>query len=228
MEALIHVTGWERVSLWRRILAAFVRVAVLIAFLTILVSALGPPIGFFFTARWEGKKAPAVKVAPRPLMDYSVSDTPGTTFSYFGYAFEVPWNATFKQGGKGVGRSGIVGLTFDSGQSLIFIAPEYQGGLLNELVEDRSLNKHNLRLVFGDLTSRSAYDQYAVLLNTTPRSVRAFGPRAEAVRGITLLTIKAIALGPELETGAFSFSLPDKRGFQIGDPRKARRVHLVS
>jgi hypothetical protein len=72
----------------------------------------------------------------------------------------------------------------------------------------------------------SAYDQYAALLSTTPSSIRAFGPRAEAVRGATLLTIKAIAVGPGLETGVFSFELPDKHGFQIGDPRKSRRADL--
>jgi len=29
-----------------------------------------------------------------------------------------------------------------------------------------------------------------------------------------------------LESGAFSFDLPGKRGFQIGDPQKSRRVDL--
>jgi hypothetical protein len=41
-----------------------------------------------------------------------------------------------------------------------------------------------------------------------------------------LLTIKGMSFGPGLETGAFSFELPDKRGFQIGDLQKSRRVDL--
>jgi hypothetical protein len=40
------------------------------------------------------------------------------------------------------------------------------------------------------------------------------------------LTIKAIAVGPGLESGVFSFEFPDKRGFQVGDPRKSKRVDL--
>jgi hypothetical protein len=84
----------------------------------------------------------------------------------------------------------------------------------------------NLGPIFGDLMNRSAYDQYAALLNTTPSSIRAFGPRAEATRGVTLLTIKAIAVGPGLETGVFTFEFPDKRGFQVGDPRKSKRADL--
>jgi hypothetical protein len=223
MRALIRVTAWERVSVWRRVLGALFRVGILIAFLAVVIDLLGPPISIFLTTRMETRKVPAVKIATRVLSDYSVSDAPGMKLSYFGYEFEVPWNASFKE--KIVGKT-LVQLKFQSGQDVLFIVPSGQGGLLTEIVQDQSLKMGRLQLVFGDLMNRSAYDQYGVLLNTTPQSIRAFGPRAEAVRGVTLLTIKAIAFGPGLETGAFSFVLPGKRGFQIGDPRKSRRVDL--
>jgi hypothetical protein len=203
-------------------LGAFVRVGILIAFLTVLLNLLGPPIGILVTTRMEARKVPALKVAPLKLADYSVSNSSGTTLSNFGYEFDVPWNANFKQK---VGK-GLVEVQFESGQNVIFIVPENQSGLLTEIVEGHSLNMGDLRLVFGDLMKRSAYEQYGVLLNTTPESIQAFGLRAEAVRGVTLLTIKAIAFGPGLESGAFSFDLPGKRGFQIGDPQKSRRVDL--
>jgi len=224
MRALFRVTAWESVSLWRRVLGAFIRVGILIASLTVLINFLGPPIGIFVMARMEARKVPALKVAPLALSDYSVSSLPGTTLSYFGYEFDVPWNTNFKQ--TALGRGGLVQLQFESGQSVTLIVPENQAGLLTEIVEDHSLKMGDLRLVFGDLMNRSAYDQYGALLKTTPQSIRAFGPRAEGVRGITLLTIKAIAFGPGLESGAFSFELPDKHGFQIGDPQRSRRVDL--
>jgi hypothetical protein len=223
MRALIRVTAWERVSPGRRVLCAFGRVAMLLALLTVLINLLGPPIAVSFTARWEARRIPAVKVAPQPLADYSVSDAPGTVLSYFGYEFEVPWNASFKE--KVAGRV-MVQLKFQSGQDVLFIVPQNQGGLLTEIVQDKSMHMENLGPIFGDLMNRSAYDQYAALLNITPSSIRAFGPRTEANRGITLLTIKAIAVGPGLETGVFSFELPDKRGFQVGDPRKSKRADL--
>lgn len=159
-------------------------------------------------------------MTPRPLADYSVSDTPGTSISYFGYEFEVPWKASFEKKG-GFNKNGIVQFNFESGQAVVLIVPENYGGLLTEIADDQSLNMKNLRLVFGGLMDRSPYDQYSTLLNTTPQSIRAWGPRAEAVRGVTLLTIKAIAIpSPGLDAGAFSFELHDKRGFQIGDPQK--------
>ncbi len=229
MGALIHVTAWERVSLWRRMVCALVRVAALLLLLTVLFNLLAPPIGILLTTRWEGKKVPAVRVTPQPLTDYSVSDAPGRTLSYLGYSLEVPWTASFKAKGSENGSikgGGMMELKFDSGQILLLIAPSDQSGLLSELVQDQSMHMENLGLIFGNLMYRSPYDQYSALLNTSPSTIRAFGPRREAIRGATLLMIKAIALPASLESGAFAFQFPDKRGFQMGDPRKSRRIDL--
>ena len=228
MGFLIHVTAWERVSRWRRFGAAFARVAALIALLTVLFDLLGPPIGIYFMATWEARKIPALKVTPQPLKDYSVSEAPGTVLSYFGYRFEVPWNATFKTRGlpENTDESGWIDLDFASGQNVLFVAPADQSGLLSEVAHDHSLHAKNSRTVFGDLTNRSPYDQYSAILNVTPATIRAFGPRQDAARGMVLLTIKAIAPAGNLATGAFSFELPGKRGFQIGDPRESKSVAL--
>jgi hypothetical protein len=223
MSSLIHVTAWERVSLWRRVPCAFLRVGILLGVVTVLFALLGPPLTIFFTARWEAKKIPYVWVTQQPLVNYAVSESPGTKLSYFGYKFEVPWVGGFKERG---GKNGIVELKFDSGQILLLMAPKNQAGLLSEIVEDPSLHMKYLQPVLGELTKRSPYDQYATLLNTTPSSIHAFGSRAEAVRNETLLTIKAISSPAMLRTGAFSFDLPETHGFQIGDPGKERRAQL--
>lgn len=224
MASFIHVSAWERESLWRRILCAIMRVAVLFAALAALIDVLGPPITIFFTARWEAMKIPAIKVTPRPLADYSEAQSPGKKLSYFGYEFEVPWIASYRE--KAFRKDGLVQLEFGSGQNMTLIVPAIQSGLLTEIVKDQELQMKGLRPVFGNLLNRSAYEQYSVLLSTTPSSIRAFGPRAEAVRGVTLLRIKGIAVAPGLASGAFSFEFGDKRGFQIGDPAKFRRVDL--
>lgn len=204
-------------------LLAIVRVALLVGIVIGLIETLGPPLEILFTLRSVARRVPGVRVAPQPLEDYSVSAGPTTSLSYFGYDFEVPWNAAFKAKG---GKASIVQLQFDSGQNLTFNVPSNQSGLLSEIVQDRSLNMAGLQPVFGNLTNRSAYDQYEALLSTTPQTVRAFGPRVQAVRGTALLTIKAIAIGPGLETGVFSFKFADKHGFEIGDPQKSKRVDL--
>lgn len=224
MSSLIHVTAWERVSLWRRVPCAFLRVGILLGVVTILFALVGTPLAIFFTARWEAKKIPYLWVTQQPLVNYAVSEAPGTKLSYFGYKFEVPWTGAFKE--RRAQNVRIVQLTFDSGPVILFMAPKDHAGLLSEMVEDQSSHMKDLQLVFGDLTKRSPYDQYAALLNTTPSSIHAFGPRADATRAVTLLTIKAIASPAMLRTGAFSFDFPQSRGFQIGDPEKERRAQL--
>jgi hypothetical protein len=97
MKRLLRVTSWEKVSLWRRVPCAFGRVALLIAFLSLLIKLVGPPITIFYMARREARDLPGVRVAPKPLTDYSVSGAPGTTLSYFGYEFDLPWNTSFKE-----------------------------------------------------------------------------------------------------------------------------------
>lgn len=202
----------------------FLALGILVAFLIVLFQLLGPPLGFLITSRWEARKAPWLKVTPKPLVNYSASDSAGTALSYLGYEFEVPWNAPYKT--KAIGKGGLVQLQFESGQNATFVVPANQNALFTEIVQDKSLRMENLQAILGDLVNRPAYDQYETLLSTTPSSIHAFGPRTEAVRGMTLLTIKAIAVAPGLETGVFSFELPEKRGFQVGDPQKSKRVDL--
>jgi len=223
MRALFRVTAWERASWWRRILGAVARVAALLVILDVLFSLLGPPVAIFFTARSMGHKVPGLWQTPKPLGDYSISDAPGTTLSYSGYQFEVPWNTAFhtRKTANSTATGGWVGIWFDSGQSILFIAPYDQKGLLSEIAGDPSLKIQNARALFGGLSDASPYDQYSALLNTTPSTIRPFGPRAEAARGMMLLMIKAIAPPGNLQSGVFLFQLPGKRGFQIGDPQKS-------
>jgi hypothetical protein len=221
MGALIHVTAWERVSLWRRVPVAFLRVALLVVVLVTLLNLLGPPIGFLITARLMGRRAPEVKVSPKPLLNYSASES-AATLSENGYQFQVPWKLS-----KRVQKvaNGPVALVFEPGPALLLFTPANQGFLTN-VAQDKSMHTDNLPLVMGDLMNRTPYEQYEALLTTTPSRIHAFGPRKDAVRDLTLLFFKAIAPGPGLGTGVFSFDLPDKHGFQTGDPAKSNYVQL--
>lgn len=212
-----------RPSFGRQLLRAFVRVGIGVAILILLIIFLGPQTIMFFTLRSEAKKIPVLNVAPTPLADYSVSESPGKALSYFGYEFTVPWNSNFKE--RVVGN-GMVGLKFESGQNLIFLVASNQDGILTAVANNPSLKTDSLQDVFPDLLKRSAYDQAAALFGTTPASVHPFGPRAEASRGMLLLMFKALAASSGAESGIFTFEFPSKRGFQFGDPRKAKRTDL--
>lgn len=211
-----------RPSFGSRLLRAFIRVGIGIATLYLLGFFFGPPLMILYTIRRETKAFPAINVTPHPLTDYSVSDAPGKTISYFGYEFTVPWNTNFTE----KGGNGIAGLKFESGQNLILFVSPNTDGLLSECAKDPSMHMKALRDIFPELIKRSAYDQFAALYSTTPSNIHAFGSRADSYRGMTLLTMKTIAAPAALQTGMFSFDFSGKRGFQIGDPQKSNRMLL--
>ena len=121
---------------------------------------------------------------------------------------------------------GIVGLKFDSGQTIIFKVFPDPGGLLTEAAKDPSSHMAFLQNAFPDLMKRSAYDQYVALYDTTPASIHAFGSRVETTRGMILLTMKGLAIFPEFATGAYSLDVNGKRGFQTGNPQKTNRLYI--
>ena len=213
-----------RPSFGRRLLRAFIRVGVGIAILYLLAFLFGPPLMIFFTVRSEARKIPALNVAPKPLTDYSISDRPGSQVSYFGYEFTAPWNSKFKEAAP-VG-SGFVALKFDAGAGLVFKVFPDRGGLITEAVNNPCAHMESLKDIFPDLMKRSEYDQYMAVYSTTSASIRAFGSRVEATRGMTLLTLKAFAVPTDYVTGAYTFEVNRKRGFEIGDPQKTNHIIL--
>lgn len=225
MKFLFRVTAWERAAWWRRSLGAVGRVALLICVLNVLSDLFGPPVVAYVMLR-KVEQIHGVYVTPEPLKDYSVSSARGARLSYFGYSFEVPWTGvSIKQESPHSSRpGGIVVFSFSSGQSLVFIVPGDQSGLLAEIAHDKDMG--GLGPLFGDLVKRSPYDQYSALLNMSPSQIRLFGPSGERARGVAMLTVKALALPGAMETGAYSFELQGKRGFQLGEPSKSERVQL--
>lgn len=223
MRGLIRVTAWERKALWRRLLFASSRVGLLVVVLTVLGVVFVPPCSIFLVKRKISRSVPGVDVVVLPLSDDSVSDAPGTIVSYGELEFEVPWKTTYKIIGKG----GLKGFLFGSGEGmLVSTVTDTRDGWLTDVAKDPCMPGASLSAAFPQLIKQPAYDQWAVLLNTTPSSIHVFGDRSEAARGLSLLTFKAIMVPGDLKSGVFSFQYPDKRGFQVGDPHAFWRVYI--
>jgi hypothetical protein len=213
-----------RPSFGRRLLRAFIRVGIGIAILYLLFYLFGPPLFIFYMTRREAKQNPALNVVPKPLTDHSISDRPGSQVSYFGYEFTAPWNSKFQEAAPA--GNGFVALKFDSGEAIIFKVFPDQGGLITAAANNPCAHMESLQDIFPDLVKRSAYDQDMAVYSTTPAGIHAFGSRAEATRGMTLLTLKALAVPMDYVTGAYSFESHGKRGFEIGDPQKTNHIIL--
>jgi len=94
-----------------------------------------------------------------------------------------------------------------------------------ELAQNDSLKMRDLRLVFGDLMERSAYDQYEQFEYDSAKYPSIWATSPSCSRSY-VLTIKHIAFGPGLETGAFSFELPASVVFKSATRRNRGRVDL--
>ncbi len=73
---------------WKRVLTSLG--IVVVACVTYLW-LFGTQTFFALEAHYTARKLPFVRRIPVPLPDLSVSRVAGTTLSYFGYEFEVPW-----------------------------------------------------------------------------------------------------------------------------------------
>lgn len=206
--------------MWRRLLCAFGRVGLLIMAVTALFVVLAPTCTNLLFRR-KFSQIPGMYTVVQPLADYTASDAPGTTLSFDGFEFDVPWKSGYK---TRTANKRVQGFEFATGQSALLWVAENQDGLLTEAANDQSMHMEGFRSAFPKLIKQSAYDQYSTLLNITPASIHPFGPIDENARATTLLMLKAIAPPGDIKSGAYSFKLPDKRGFQLGNPSATSHV----
>jgi hypothetical protein len=158
------------------------------------------------TAHQLASNFPNVSMVPQPLADLTPSEAPGTTLTFYGNAFEVPWKGILSQRPDRYATS----VAFASDRKIIVWHTNNSLGPLKAIADPKT----------------SAYDLESALLNVTPAQIRFFdAPLLSANRAI-LLTGKAITASRDLKTGAYEFQTPAVRGFQIGNPAYAANTRL--
>lgn len=219
-------------SLKRRLLRLFLWLAGIAAVFITYDALLGWQTLYFSMARYTANREPEVNIVPQPLMDYAISDTTGTTVSYYGNSFEAPWKGMAVVPGKGPAKlkspANITNLKFDSGQVLMIWAPTGKNGLLQEIANDKStMGSPQMRALFAADIKDGPYQEESALLNATSDQVKFFDPPWVSARRFFLLFFKAIAENPEIKTGIYAFHTPVVRGFQRGNPAYSARVRLA-
>jgi len=190
--------------------------------LGVVVCSILPYAYFFGRATmlvWHAKQEAAhdskLALVPIPLPDASISATPGTTVTFFGYQFEVPGEGQVSV--RNPGDDHIVVAYGAVGKPLMFLNPANNRGLV-ETTRTRNADAF--------LDAHSDYDLVRSTLYATPAQLSLIFPGKEAVYTATRLMIKQTeALGAE--TGLYSFRIGHLRGFQLGDPSRARNVRVI-
>jgi len=182
----------------------------------------GPATMFIWQAKQEAARNPGLARVPIPLPDTSISSNPGTSVTLFGYQFEVPW-----QGQVIVKTSGDYAADVHtvSGKPFVFFNPANEPRVVKSLqqgLKERGEDPRNADLV---LNSHSDYELERSVLYATPAQLSLVFPRKKEVwAAVSLMVKQAEAQGAE--TGLYSFQIGELRGFQIGDPSRARSVRV--
>jgi hypothetical protein len=143
--------------------------------------------------------------APQPLADTTVSKTPGTTLSYFGYKFEVPWVGIEKEINDGRWST----VLFELGHELRFSNPEHHTFLAPD-------------------SSVSNYESLKTILSMTPSGLSPLRSHRNFARNFGYWERKGVLLEHSGATEIFQIQTGQYRGFEIsGIPYNGRVTILL-
>ncbi len=198
------------------------RARVLIALL-VVVLACAAYLWFFgfqtlilLEARYLTRKTPVVSMAPAPLLDLSISRSPGRKLSYFGYEFEVPWNDIDDAKTKILpDNNNKAMIAFQSGNSLSLWHGSSRA-FVNTVLSNDKIDQSTLRRMYGDEALLSDYALYRTILEATPGNITPFMSRQDAASRALLLIVKGTMMPRGAASGVFAVSAGEFTGFQFG------------
>jgi hypothetical protein len=193
--------------------------AVAIALVLAYVWIFGRATLLVWRVKKEAVENPRLAMVPVPLSDTSISTARGTTVTKFGYQFDVPWKMKELKPGKTIAI-----FAPESGQEVVmFSDPAKKEGAVKMMKDSMGTRFGELASVYGAKTIQSDYDFDQALVNTTPSELSYVLTGRKEVRAAVLLMMKPIEM-VDAETGFYSFRTEHLRGFQNGDPAKAKTV----
>jgi hypothetical protein len=170
---------------------------------------------------WEtrrvARKEPVVWTTPVRLLDLSTSQAPGERLFYFGYVFEVPWDDIDPERTKVIGTNKAI-IAFRSGNVISFWSGP-PNELISKLQADGKIEQKNLGQLLGDEAVQSDYAFKRTILDTTPAKFSLLTPKRLAIQQGMFFMMKATTLPPGAESGVFSLSTNEFKGFQYGSPQ---------
>ncbi|MFI5127741.1 MAG: hypothetical protein ACHQJX_13050 [Candidatus Acidiferrales bacterium] len=201
MAGAAHGKAEEAITLIRRHFGWIVGSITLLVVIAIIGGYFGPQV-----LRYYSELRPRLTYTPvfprgwdstpKPLLDTTASKAEGTTLSYYGWRFEVPWKGFVKEWQL----TDLTEVQFKDGQEVQFIDPSYFQG--------------------GD----SQYEEFRVVISMTPSQISPFVSHRVFARRLHLLDMKGAwfehnGARPDI----FSFETPNYRGFEFSDLSQGRQ-----
>ncbi len=199
------------------------RWAIVLAVVALLVGAYAVLYGLqtfaVLSAHVWQREYPELAQVPQPLADTSASTGKGAKAASYGYKFEVPWT-DLDNVSPAPGYSTV---SFRSGRRIIVFDPTAQTDTVRIMNAADPAQFRRSSIAFGGGTFDSNYALYESVLGAAPAQLSSFMPLDQSVRIRALLLWKE-SFATNIETGLYSFQLGGVRGFQRGDPARARYV----
>ena len=190
----------------------------------ILVAGYGIVVASSFNA---ARKAPFARIVPTDLKDKSVSQAPGTKFSYIGYEFEVPWSDLDETQTKFYPTDKPdkckVDLHFRSGLRLLVTAVPPREWAKTFVTEFKTPQQK------VDAAIKSDYSFVRNMHEVTPDRMHYWSLSLDVhTREMFWLNVKSVALSNSAASGIFNLENQDYKGFQQGNPQVRQDGIIVS
>ena len=122
---------------------------------------------------------------PSPIPRPRIAD--GTTLSYYGYTFEVPWKEIDRERNEG----STVEVLFKTGQIVKFNNPSYfDWNPINSF--SGQVDQGSFRQAFDAGVHQSKYEQFEAVISATPAKLSPLRSHTDFARSRTLLEIKGL------------------------------------
>jgi hypothetical protein len=147
---------------------------------------------------------------PHPLADTAATIADGTTLSYDGYTFEVPWKEIDRERNEG----STIEVRFKTGQVIKFNNPDYFN---SDPITSFSgqVDQSSFRQAFGSGVHLSKYEQFEAVISVTPSNLSPLCSHTNFARIRTLLEIKGLWFEHSAApSDILSFETKDYRGFE--------------
>jgi len=151
-----------------------------------------------------------LSATPRVLLKLDKDSAKGTSLSYFGCRFEVPWQDVELE--RNEGRWAEV--QFKTGQSVkILNSSEFY---VHGFIDGQFVDSNVWEMASSEGIPKSRYEQLKALLSVTPVQLSPLQSRPKFARTLVLLTQKGIYFEHDpFKPEIFSFERPDLRGFEV-------------
>lgn len=181
----------------------------------------GPQTFFALSARRMGRQAPIANSTPAELRDTAISSVRGSTISFDGIEFEVPWAEYDREKSKVVGSWAL--LHFLPNRTILLCVAQPKS-FMNDTFKQKEMTPELLTSLYGPDVLDSDYNVKRAIYGTTPSEITLFTPSGRAAGLASIVLIKSI-MAPTTDWAIYNVQGDEFRGIQLGDPiRRPRKM----